>query len=117
MNVPPRSAVSPTEDLGGRRNEGRHQVPEKPYVWDGRWVQRRGRHGLSDVTTLGVVGNYLCPDCQVVLTFAPDSPAPATDAAGGVHVVTGVCPSCGGLFGRRYGEIVPVTPFDHPRAT
>jgi len=60
------------------------------------------------------VGNYLCPDCQVVLTFAPDSPAPAVDAAGGVHVVTGVCTSCGGLFGRRYGVIVPVTATDDP---
>jgi len=64
-----------------------------------------------------LVSNYLCPECQVVLTFAPDSPTPATDAAGGIHVVTGVCSSCGGLFGRRYGAIVPVTPTDNPLPT
>ena len=63
------------------------------------------------------MSNYLCPDCQVGLTFAPDSPGPAVDAAGGVHVVTGVCPSCGGLFGRRYGVIVPVTVSDNPWPT
>ncbi|HLN43951.1 MAG TPA: hypothetical protein VK215_15950 [Acidimicrobiales bacterium] len=63
------------------------------------------------------MSNYLCPDCDVDLTFARDNPAPATDAAGGIHVVTGKCPSCDGLFGRRYGEVVPVTPFDNPPPT
>ena len=53
---------------------------------------------------------YLCPDCQVGLKFDHENPAPAVDAAGGIHVTTGKCPSCEGLFGRRYGTVVPVTP-------
>jgi len=60
------------------------------------------------------MSNYLCPDCKVDLVFPHENAAPATDAAGGIHIVTGRCLSCGGLFGRRYGEVVPVTPFDKP---
>ena len=56
------------------------------------------------------MSSYLCPDCQVGLNFDHESPAPAVDAAGGIHITTGKCPSCGKLFGRRYGATVPVTP-------
>jgi hypothetical protein len=59
---------------------------------------------------IGATSFYRCPNCGTRLTFSADNPAPATDAAGGIHLLTAECPTCRGLFGRRYGEAVPVTP-------